>query len=355
MSRAASSNAIMDSAHNCQRCFRPPRHHAATHVWGTTWAAGGGWAPRLLSARPRLPLPSHARPAAPPPLQPAARGGAVLQRLEVKLATRRWPAKAAGALPACPTTPFAHPSPVAAREAPSEDRVAHSSARCGAASGNSVATSPAPPLTANKGMRGRCLLVHRSQSACLPACPPACLPSPTCGDIDKVHSAVGSRRHQTLAAAAVATAAAAAAIQHGARQQRRLQLQVLQAGALPHVLQPSPKTGCSTDLVLLFQKNNRASSPASHPLKTHHHDDRTVLGDSAEEAIPPKHAVSTHGLIPRQRAQRRQRSVAPLPRPQPQPAVAAGGAQQRAVWLGGQAKEVARAPPLRHCSRAGAS
>ena len=127
----------------------------------------------------------------------------------------------------------AHPRPPAPRSLPTAPR------RAAAAAARSQGTGWRPPLQARprrtRGIRVATRSNSRGRGTPLPqpgqrrARPP----HRTCGDVNKVDTAVGARRHQALAAAA---AAAAAAGQQAAGQQRRVELQVLQAGALPHVL-----------------------------------------------------------------------------------------------------------------------
>ena len=58
---------------------------------------------------------------------------------------------------------------------------------------------------------------------------------PTRSNVDEMHAAVGSSCHQALSRAP--TARGSARGQQGAGEQRRLQLQVLQAAPLPNILQ----------------------------------------------------------------------------------------------------------------------
>ncbi len=66
---------------------------------------------------------------------------------------------------------------------------------------------------------------------------------PTCGNVHKMHPAVGSGRHQAMPRAAAAAGGVAG--QQGAGEQRRLKLQMLQAAALPNVLRAGAGPGTS--------------------------------------------------------------------------------------------------------------
>lgn len=145
-------------------------------------------------------------------------------------------------------------APEAASEAPSADRQAHSSGLGGAASGNRLLTSPGgrassqqtsvkPTMAQGRAPWGqvRSSNCHaawhirpglHADSVCLPTFgADLTLPTQplTAGAVDKVHAAVGSCRHQVLPAAA-------RLLQQVARQQRRIDLQVVQAAALPNIL-----------------------------------------------------------------------------------------------------------------------
>lgn len=122
-------------------------------------------------------------------------------------------------------------APDAASAVPSADREAQSSGRSGAASGYRLDASPVHEGESRGVDDARTRYLGAAAQVEEPASS-STMPEQghprTRGDVDKVHPAVGPGRHHAMAAAAAG--------QQAAGQQRRVELQVLQAGALPHVL-----------------------------------------------------------------------------------------------------------------------